>query len=570
MTSATGGELVARTLRAAGVEKIFSLHGAHIDTIFQACADQGVSIVDTRHEAAAGHAAEGHARTTRKLGVALVTAGGGFTNVMTPIANAFLDRTPVLFLTGSGALRDDETNTLQAGIDQVAIAKPVTKWAHRVSSAEQIPRLIMQAVRIATTAPRGPVLLDLPWDVLTNQVDAASVEIPPQPISLPGGLRVEDADAVLDLLRNAQRPVIVVGSDAGYGGDADALPRLADRTGTPVFSDTEGLGQLSGIPDLLHGGLIQGLHGLGKTGAAPDLVLMLGLRFGLSTGHGTGQLIPRDARIVQIDSDARELGRLQPVHLGLVADPSAAIRSLADRAQAHDRVIHSAWQERLAKHVRRRRDLVLDQAKGAKGAALHPLEASAIVAAHIDEETIVIADGALTYLWLTEVVAKARPAAFLCHGYLGSMGVGFGIAVGAQVAAKAKGKRAIFVTGDGAVGYSIAEFDTLVRHGLPLTVIVMNNRSWGATLHFQQFTGGPERITHTRLENGNYHDVASAFGADAHIATDGESLSAALAAALTGNRPTCINVIVDIDPIPPEELFIMGMDPLAPPPQAAA
>src|SRR5690242_16167807 len=140
MGTITGGELVVRALMKAGVETVFGLHGAHIDTIFQACRDHELPIIDTRHEAAAGHAAEGYARTAPRLGVALVTAGGGFTNVMTPIANAYLDRTPVLFITGSGALRDIETNTLQAGIDQVAIATPITKWAHRIVSTEQIPR----------------------------------------------------------------------------------------------------------------------------------------------------------------------------------------------------------------------------------------------------------------------------------------------------------------------------------------------------------------------------------------------------------------------------------------------
>ena len=140
-TAVTGGELVVRTLEKAGVQRIFGLHGAHLETIFQACRNHGIPILDTRHEVAAGHAAEGYARATRKLGVAMVTAGPGFTNVITSIANAYLDRTPVLYLSGSAALRDAETNTLQAGIDQVAIARPITKWAHQVTTVQQLPRL---------------------------------------------------------------------------------------------------------------------------------------------------------------------------------------------------------------------------------------------------------------------------------------------------------------------------------------------------------------------------------------------------------------------------------------------
>ena len=132
----------------ADVKQIFGLHGAHIEPVFQSCLDHGIGITDVRHEVAAGHAAEGYARAARGLGVALVTAGPGFTNVITSIANAYLDRTPVLYITGSSALRDAETNTLQAGIDQVAIARPITKWAHQITTIDQLPRLAAQAVRI--------------------------------------------------------------------------------------------------------------------------------------------------------------------------------------------------------------------------------------------------------------------------------------------------------------------------------------------------------------------------------------------------------------------------------------
>ncbi|TCW78797.1 thiamine pyrophosphate-binding protein [Burkholderia sp. SRS-46] len=569
MALQNGGELVAHTLRREGVDTVFGLHGAHIDTIFQACVDCGVTIIDTRHEAAAGHAAEGYARTTRRMGVALVTAGGGFTNAMTPMANAFLDRTPVLFLTGSGALRDDETNTLQAGIDQVSIAKPVTKWAHRVTSADHIPRLISQAIRIANAAPRGPVLLDLPWDVLTAQVDASDAALPIMPARPSCGLSRDDAERVFRSLREASRPVIVIGSEAASDDTGRELRVLAERLGAPVFSDSEGLCALSGLPDRLYGGLVQGMFGLSREGIEPDVVLLLGLRFGLSTGHGDGKLIPRGARILQLDPDAREIGRLQPVEMGLVTDVGCAIKSLAEIAWTHDAVRKDDWLAGVRAHVQRRHDHVFESVRSDPERPLHPLDASRVVASHVDENTVVVADGALTYLWLTEVISQARPANFLCHGYLGSMGVGFGIALGAQAACAASGKRTILVTGDGAVGYSLAEFDSAVRHGLPLIVVVMNNRSWGATLHFQQAAAGPDRITHTRLENGRYHDVASAFDADGYLATNADELHAALASALASNRPACINVLVDLNPVPPEELFIMGMDPLAPAPMAA-
>jgi acetolactate synthase-1/2/3 large subunit len=186
-----------------------------------------------------------------------------------------------------------------------------------------------------------------------------------------------------------------------------------------------------------------------------------------------------------------------------------------------------------------------------------------VVAEHVSKEVTVVADGALTYLWLSEVIAAPRPNALLFHSHLSSMGCGFGIALGAQTAA-GPDKRVILVTGDGAIGYSLGEFDAAVRNHLPLIVVVMNNRSWGATLHFQQIVVGADRITGTRLENGRYEQAAEAFGAKGYYADSAESLRTALTDALARNEPACINVIVDLDPIPPEELVVMGMDPFTP------
>lgn len=558
----TGGELVVRTLRRAGVEKMFSLHGAHIDTIFQACLDHDLPIIDTRHEAAAGHAAEGFARASGRLGVVLVTAGGGFTNVVTPIANAHLDRTPVLVITGSGALRDDETNTLQAGIDQVAIAAPITKWAHRVMATEHIPRLVMQAIQIASTGPRGPVLIDIPWDILMNQVDEDAIAIPALSLSIHGARpHPDDISQALDILENAERPIIVLGSEASRTRNVEALGALAKATGIPVFADFEGLNQLSDLPEAQRGGLIQNLYGFAKQGSAPDAVLMLGTRFGLNTVHGSGQLIPRDAKIVQIDPDARELGRLQPITQGIVSDVGGAIEALAEAAAGRNGQDRSAWAQRV-RELRDQRYRSIDH-KADDTYPLHPFRASQVIARHVDRNVTVVADGALTYLWLSEVMSSVTPGGFLCHGYLGSMGVGFGTAVGAQTADLAARKRTILVTGDGSVGYSIGEFDTLVRNKLPLIVIIMNNQSWGATLHFQQLAVGPNRVTGTRLENGSYDGVAAAFGADAYRVDSAESFDAALAEALANDRPACINVMVGLDPIPPEELILIGMDPFA-------
>lgn len=561
MALVTGGELIVRVLRDAGVEKLFALHGANIDCIFQGCLDHGIPIIDTRHEMNAGHAAEGYARVTQGLGVALVTAGGGMTNAVTSMANALLDRTPVLYLCGSGMLRQRQMNTLQHDIDQVALATPVTKWAHHVTCVEQIPRLMAQAIRIATQAPRGPVMLDLPWDVLMSTVEEETLLGTGTGV-LHGG-RADDADIrrTLEMLTKAERPVIVLGSEAARDGTRAAVERLAAATGVPIFAEFEAAGLLRDLPEPLFGGLVQGLYGLKEQ--APDCVLMAGMRFGLYTALDSGSLVPHHAQVIQIDPDAREIGRLQPVALGVTAAVGPTLEVLANIAETLGSTDRARWQQTVRAHVKKRYDVVSSHVQERPG-VLHPLRASDIVAEHVSKDITVVADGALTYLWLSEVIAEPRPNALLFHSFLSSMGCGFGIAVGAQAGVE-PGKRVILVTGDGAAGYSLGEFDSAVRNKLPLIVVVMNNRSWGATLHFQQIVVGANRVTGTRLENGRYEEVAAAFGAGSYYADDEESFRSALSTALSRNEPACINVLVDLDPIPPEELVVMGMDPFTPP-----
>ncbi|MCM2438739.1 thiamine pyrophosphate-binding protein [Agrobacterium vitis] len=555
MSIENGGSLVVRTLKAAGAKQAFGLHGAHIDAIFQAALDLDFPIIDTRHEVSAGHAAEGYARVSGQFGVALVTAGGGFTNVVTSLANAWLDRTPVVVITGSGPLRDDETNTLQAGIDQVAMAVPVTKWAHRVVSTDHIPRLLEQAIRIATAAPQGPVLLDMPWDILTGPAGVAAAE---RVQSFAEPVAASGIDQALDLLARAERPVIVAGGEITRGHGAEALARFCGETGIPAVADFEGLTSLSDLPEGTGCGLVQGLFGLGAN--APDVVIMAGMRFGLTTAHGSGILIPHSAKIIQIDPDPREFGRLQPIEMGLNGGVAATVGAMANAAAVRggDKVRLEGWRKHLSGHVSARFDQLVKDCSSAPSERLHPFVASRLVCEIAAPGNVVVADGALTYLWLSETIARSRPRSFLCHGYLGAMGVGFGTALGAQKAAGDEGRRAILITGDGAVGYALGEFDTALRNDLPLIVVVMNNYSWGATQHFQKLAVGPNRVTKTMLPNGRYHEVAEAMNCSGYLATDESSLRDALTQALAGNRPACINVQVDLDPIPPEERIIMG------------
>jgi len=550
----TGGELVVRTLAKAGVRQVFGLHGAHLETLFQACLDHGIHVLDTRHEVAAGHAAEGYARANRSLGVALVTAGPGFTNVITSLANAYLDRTPVLYISGAAALRDAETNTLQAGIDQVSIARPIAKWAHQVTTPQQLPRLVGHAIRIATSGPTGPVLLDMPSDVLGARVDEDSVPIPETIfVDEPPAPRPEAIDRALDVLAKARRPVIMAGVGAWQSGCAAELRSFAESAGIPVYSDFQAHGLLpSSHP--LYGGTFHKMADL--TGnERPDVVLALGVRFGLFTLGGGDRLVPTSAQLIHVEIDPKEIGRLRPVALGIVADSREVLRALSVRSASRRWPHIKAWSQHI-QTLKTERLKKQREETARTSPPIHPYKLVASIVEGIDDETIVVADGAETYHWLNEVIRQNHPGSYITHGFLGAVGFGMGLALGAQAAHPKR--RVLCLVGDGAFGFTMAELDTMARHGLPIVVVIMNNRSWAASQHFQEIVSGPTRVTGTRLSDAHYHDVAKAFGCHSQHVTRQEDIAPALKAAFASGKPACINVDVDLAPLPPELHLLMA------------
>jgi acetolactate synthase-1/2/3 large subunit len=354
---------------------------------------------------AAGHAAEGYARATRGLGVAMVTAGPGFTNAITSLANAFLDRTPVLYLSGSAALRDAESNTLQAGIDQVAIARPITKWAHQITTPLQIPRLVAQAIRIATSAPTGPVLLDLPMDVLTAQVDdTTALTRANLVLDSPAAPTSAAVDSAMALLLNAKRPIVMIGPGAWQADAAEELRRFVERAGIPVFSDFQAHGLLPSS-HASWGGTYHKLSELTASDARPDVVLALGVRFGLFTMGVSDRLVPTGAKLIHVEVDAKEIGRLRDAHVPIVADSREMLKALNASAEGLKWPDFSAWQRtvRDAKAAR----LARHREQYARTTSpIHPYQAVTAIADALPPDTIVIGDGAESYHWFNEVVRQ--------------------------------------------------------------------------------------------------------------------------------------------------------------------
>ena len=547
--SIDGGELCVRTLKQANVDDAFVLHGGHLDPIFQACLDYDIRLIDMRHEAAAGHASDAYARQTGRCSVAMATAGPGFTNIITAITQCHLDCTPVLFLIGAAPLRDAERWPLQGGIDQVAMVQPITKWSAQVTRTELIPHLIAHAMREATNGRPGPVLLEIPIDVLYNRVEEDKIEIPPEivPESSPAP-SAKQVREIIDTLKSGERPAIICGGGMLYSRASELLIKFAEQSGIPVYTNNKARGMLPANHPLSGNAhtniMVAQASGLGT----PDVALVLGARFGLFTAPGMlgpGRVPPADCKIIQVDRSSAELGRIRPAHIPVIADCGETLNALIDASADESWPDWSNWSK--AVHGLQDWHKAAYAEVSERSQLLHPYRAVSEISEALDEDTIICVDGGETFGWAEMVCESLHPGQLMSHGYLGCLGIGIPFAIGAQVANPSK--RVVVIVGDGSVGFNIQEFDTMVRHNLPIVTIVLNNKAWGMCVHGQQSMFGENRLVVTTLADARYEKVAEGFGCYGEYVEDAAQVGEAVRRALDSGLPACINVITDLEAV---------------------
>lgn len=556
MTRIDGGEMLIRMLEQEGVDTLFVLHGGHLDPILQAAVRHDIRLVDTRHEQAAGHAADGWARTTGRTGVALVTAGPGFTDCITAIANAYLDCIPTLFISGAAAMAEAETLPLQGGLDQVAVVEPITKWAHRVTHTHRIPDLVAQALRIARSGRPGPVLLEVPVDVLFAMEDEASLMVPAAAVGAAPAAPTSDAiNDAIELLADAQRPVIYAGGGAWFSGAASELVTFAERTGIPVFMNAMARGMMPAGHRLCGGGFPH-LAMAGMTGAGTiDCVLVLGGRLGMFTGGRTGSVIPADATVIQVDIAPEEIGRNRDIQLGIAADCREALRLLDAAAAEREWPDWSGWAAAMAT-VAEAPNLMFGDDLDRDEPPIHPYRLAHDVVDAIPSDTIVTVDGGETSTWMEMAGAPQSGGAWLSHGYLGCLGTGLPFAIAAQIAHP--DRRVVCVIGDGSVGLNFSEFNTMVRHDLPIVTIINNDQLWGMSAHGQDLIYGPDNRVASELGPTRYDLAAAGFGCHAEFVVDPSDIRPAIERALASGRAACVNVMTDPSVISPITRMMVG------------
>jgi acetolactate synthase I/II/III large subunit len=532
----TGGELVARVLKEAGVGHVFTLCGGHILPIYDGCLTEGIRVIDVRHEQVAAHAADAYARLTRNVGVALVTAGPGVTDAVTGVANAHAARSPLLLIGGAAPLGLRGLGALQE-MEQVALLRPITKGAWSVPETRQIPEVLTTAIRTALSGRPGPVFVEIPVDLLMTDVEERLAPVPRRYVHRSPALADPDAIVrVAHLLSRAERPVVVAGSGVYWDDAAKALATFAESAGVPVFMNGAGRGTLASDHPLAFS------QARGFALGQADVVLVLGAPLDFRLGYGRPPTFAEDARVCMIDCDGAELGRNRPLDVGLVAHIGHALGQLADVLPAALPARWEEWRRRVGDKERESRERVEAECRSDAVPISH-YRWAAEIARVVTPETIVVGDGGDVVGCAAKVVPLHRAGQWLDPGPFGCLGVGPAFAIAAKLLHP--DRRVLLIAGDGALGLNGMDLETAVRFRLPLTCIVGNDGGWGQIRNPQLSFFGEARAVGTSLPTTRFDLMMEALGGRGALVTEPAGIAPALERALASDEVWCLNVPLD-------------------------
>lgn len=534
-----GSQIMVETLIEQGVTDVFGYPGGQVLDIYDALyrARGRIRHILTAHEQGAAHAADGYARATGRVGVVLATSGPGATNLVTGIATAMLDSIPMVAITGNVPTSLIGKDSFQE-INITGVTFAITKHNYFVSDVRELADVLREAFRIAKSGRPGPVLVDIPKDVQTAVCEFVRggevAEFPQERVS---DADIERAAALIDA---AERPYLYIGGGAAARRMGDALRAMAEKIDACIGCTLMGLSTLPTSYDRMLG--MQGMHGQYASSAAnrkADLILGVGIRFS-DRATGNAADYGEQAKIIQLDADASEIGKNVRVDVGLAGDMTDAFSRLLARCEHR---AHPAWRADFAS-LRAEGEKIRDEAERRAGGAMTPYRIFDVINRLKGEDTMLVTDVGQHQMWTAQFANFTRPGRFATSGGLGTMGYGLGAAVGAAVGSSA---RTVLITGDGSFGMNLNELATAVTYRLPLILVIMNNGGLGMVRQWQTlFYGGrhSESILHRKTD---FVKLAEAFGAVGRRALTIEEFRAAFEEALAQDGPYVIDTAVRED-----------------------
>ena len=538
-----GGRLIARRLKAHGVSKLFTLSGGHLFSIYDGCREEGIDIVDVRHESTAAFAAEGWAKVTREPGVCALTAGPGVTNGMSAIASAQANHSPIVVLGGRAPALRWGQGSLQE-IDHVPFVRPLVKLAATAQSTEEIPGLVDDAFAAALAPHGGGAFVDFPLDYVFMEAseqeglyeqDTSQAAQSSNGHAAGTGGRAADARSIEragELLRAAERPVIMAGTDLYWAHGETALADLAQTLRIPVFLNGLARGCLAADHELS----FSRARSQALKGADVALVVGVPMDFRLGFGGAFGE----ETEIVVIDAAEPERSPPRAVAAecyGSIATTLADLRGAAGAAALSS----EPWISGLRATETERREAERAEREDDR-APLHPMRLYAELAQVLDRDAIVIGDGGDYVSYAGRVVDSYQPGCWLDPGPFGCLGTGPGYALAAKLAHPER--QVVLLLGDGAFGFAGLEFDTLARHGVNVVAVMGNNGIWGLEKHPMEFLYGYSVAADLR-PGTRYDSVVEALGCHGELVQYPGELRGALERAFAAGRPALVNVLTD-------------------------
>ncbi|MDW7740491.1 MAG: biosynthetic-type acetolactate synthase large subunit [Bacillota bacterium] len=534
-----GSAMILSALEKEGVEIIFGFPGGAVLPLYDQLYSSSIRHLLVRHEQGAVHAADGYARVSGKPGVVFATSGPGATNLVTGIANAYMDSVPLVLITGQVASGYIGTDAFQEA-DITGITLPITKHNYLVGTAEELPHILAEAFYIASTGRRGPVLIDVPKDVFDQEAPfnyEKQVHIKGYNPTYEG--HAGQISRAVKAIRDAKRPVIFGGGGLIRAGASGILREFAEQAQIPVSLSLMGLGAYPGDGDLFLG--MPGMHGSVTANYAlteTDLIIATGVRF---DDRVTGKLdtFACNAKIIHIDIDPAEIGKNVTIDIPIVGDVKLVLEELIKKLKPGNT---SKWLKQLETW---QKEYPLPVGFNGRESKLKPQFVIRELSRLSGDNTIVATDVGQHQMWSAQHFIVRQPASFITSGGLGTMGYGFPAAIGARLASP--DSKVICITGDGSFQMNIQELATAVNNKLDMTIALINNSNLGMVRQWQNIFYN-KRYSYTALHgNPDFVKVAEAYGAKALRATNNNEATAAIEKALTEKGPVLIDFVVDPD-----------------------